>query len=234
MRVKIKFTKNSELVENNQKHVNKYIHKCLIPEGWEQNKYHDTWSNYVITRMMGGKVSGRYIDYPNGGFIVVSSPSFEFIDVLINGVFSNPEFGFGMKFEDIEFITEEFHNGWNHFRTTETGIMLKKHKENGRVTYYKLDDCDFEESLKNHTLKKLKKINSNLDFSDFEVSIKKHPAHKTRRIFIKNVENWVNVCQVSIYCNKEVAEYVYNYGLGQSTGSGMGLVYKTENIHLYR
>ena len=33
---------------------------------------------------------------------------------------------------------------------------------------------------------------------------------------------------------KELAELIYNIGLGQSTGSGFGTIYKTENHSLYR
>ena len=46
--------------------------------------------------------------------------------------------------------------------------------------------------------------------------------------------NIANQCQVSINCKKELAELIYNIGLGQSTGSGFGTVYKTENHKMYR
>lgn len=32
--------------------------------------------------------------------------------------------------------------------------------------------------------------------------------------------NYANQCQVSISCDKKIAELIYNIGLGQSTGSG--------------
>ena len=51
---------------------------------------------------------------------------------------------------------------------------------------------------------------------------------------VKNVINKANQCQISIYTNKKIAELLYNIGIGQSTGSGFGVIYKTENHKLYR
>ena len=51
---------------------------------------------------------------------------------------------------------------------------------------------------------------------------------------VKNVINHANQCHISIHTNKKVAELLYNIGLGQSTGSGFGTIYKTENHKTYK
>ena len=51
---------------------------------------------------------------------------------------------------------------------------------------------------------------------------------------VKNVVNYANSCHINVYTNRKVAELLYNIGLGQSTGSGFGTIYKTENRSFYR
>jgi len=51
---------------------------------------------------------------------------------------------------------------------------------------------------------------------------------------VKNVINHASSIQISVKTNKAVASKLYNLGLGQSTGSGFGTIYKTENYELYK
>jgi len=235
MRIKLIFSKNTEPVENNQKLVNKYIHEKLL----KGENYHDGPSNASISRMCGGFVKGRTIDYPNGGFIVISSMDHKFMDKIIMGPLENPDFGFGMKCIDIEYVNETLYGGWNHFKTLETGFLLKRLRDpkkeglgdNGFIT---LNDSDLIGELKKQIVRKFSKINSKLNFNDLDINIEKKPHHETRNIYIGKFKNIVNYCQISIHTNRKLAEYIYNHGLGHSTGSGLGVLYKTENHDMYR
>ena len=84
------------------------------------------------------------------------------------------------------------------------------------------------------TINKLSKIDSSLDLSDFNIVIPKNNSHKVKKIVVKNVINKANSCHINVHANKNVVELLYNIGIGQSTGSGFGTIYKTENHHLYR
>jgi len=232
MRIKLLFSKNDKPVINNQKFVNSYIHgKCL--NGYN---YHDSPANASISRMCGGLVKGRTIEYPNGGFIVVSSLDYDFLNKLMAGVKRNPDFGFGMKFINIEFVNEKIYDGFNFFLTLETGFMLKKkphERKNSDDLFYTIDDHNVNEVLKEQTIRKLKKINPKLNFNGFDIQITNSTFNTTRNIYVKNIKNKTNFCQVLVKGNKEIAEHIYHYGLGQSNRSGMGVVFKTENKNQY-
>jgi CRISPR/Cas system endoribonuclease Cas6 (RAMP superfamily) len=64
--------------------------------------------------------------------------------------------------------------------------------------------------------------------------IPNNPSHKVKRIMVKNVINYANQCHISIKCKKEVANLLFNIGVGQSTGSGFGTIYNTRNHKMYK
>lgn len=238
MRIKIIFTANTEKVPNNLSVVNSYINKCL----GINNKYHDRDSDYSISRLLGGIIidNGQNIEYSKRGYILVSSINPEFLNKLILGVFKNKSIGYGMKFQSIEHIQETFYNGWNYFKTTDMGFMLKKPRDHVDNVddkykgYYTLDNCDLADVLKKHIINKFSKINPNLNFSGLEIVIDEHPKHKVKYRYSKHVKNAVNICQININTNKKLAKALYDYGIGQSCGSGFGMIYTTQFHDLYK
>lgn len=231
MRIKLKFSQNTSSVPNNQMHVNSYIHESL-----GKNEYHDKHSDYCISRMLGGKVidGGKFVDYPNGGYVLVTSAHVEFIDNIIKSTLSNPDFGFGMKLIDIEHIVEEFYGGDNWFRTTDMGFLLKDKSDNGYTKYHTINDEDINEVLRNHIVSKLSKIDSTLNLKNLTVNISTTGKRKVEKRYCKNVMNIVNICNINVNTNKRVAEAIYNYGIGSSTGSGFGTVYTTQFNEFYK
>lgn len=244
MRIKIKFTENKTPVPmRNQSDINYYVHKCL----GEGNKYHDSKNDYSISNLQGGresetktfqirngkKIEAKNLEFKNGGYIIVTSLNSEFLNDLIKGIVNNPEFKWGMEYKNIEPIEENFFNGLNHFATL-TPFIVKKYTDKKTYTFATINDDDFEEVVKSHLINKLTATNPDLNLDNFNVIIKKHPSHTVKPFYIKNVRNQANNCHVSIFCSKEVASKIYNFGLGQSTGSGFGTIYKTENHSKYR
>lgn len=232
MRIKLKFSKNITDVPNNLNVVNSFTHQC-----WgRNNRLHDAPSDYNISRLLGGYITngGRSMNYPNGGYIIISSVKLEIIEKLINAAFglndtTKVELGYGMNAEEVEYINEEFYNGVNYFKTTTSGFILKK--PNG--DFYKLGEDDVASALKDQIIRKFGKIYPNLNLNDLKIEINNHPSHKVERIFSGNGKNYANICQINVHSNKNVAELIYNYGIGQSCGSGFGCVYTTQHKELY-
>jgi CRISPR-associated endoribonuclease Cas6 len=232
MRIKIKFSKNTgDVPVHNQAILNSYIHKCL----GVNNEYHDTKSNYNISQLYGGKLnpSTNLLTFDNGGYIVVSSMDGEFINKVLIGVINNPILTAGMTFAGVDHISEKFHDGWNYFATL-SPFIIKEYKDKNTYSFITLNNDNFQEQVKQYLINKLSKINNKLDLSDFDVIIPNSDKHKVKRILVKNVINSANLCHINIHCNKKVAELLYNIGIGQSTGSGFGTIYKTENHNLYK
>lgn len=232
MRIKFNFTKNTTPVNiNNQSDVNYYIHKCL----GENNPYHDAKNDYSISNLQGGKLikGTKNLQFDNGGFITVTSLNTNFINDIIGGIMSNPQMKWGMVFKSIDFINENFINGWNHFATL-SPFIIKKYVDKNTYSFATINDDDFNNIVKNHIVNKLTKIYPGIKLENFDVQIKSHPSHKVTKVRVKNVLNIGNQCHVSIFTTKDVAEKIYNLGLGQSTGSGFGTIYKTENRSKYK
>jgi len=232
MRIKISFTKNTTPVPvNTQILLNSYVHNCL----GRDNIYHDKKSDYSISSLQGGtlNIEEQTLSYENGSFIVISSLDAEFINKLLIGVITNPKFTHGMEFNGVDHINEVFINGWNHFVTL-SPFLIKDYSKKKKYNFLTLKDINFKTKVKTYLINKLSAINSKLDLSDFDIDITENKNHRVRKIMVKNVINHANQCHISIHTNKKVAELLYNIGLGQSTGSGFGTIYKTENHKTYK
>lgn len=232
MRIKINFTPSTtEVSVNHQSFLNSYVHKCL----GKNNEYHDKKNDYAISNLIGGFLNKetKTVDFKNGAYFVVSSLDLNFVNKLLIGIISNPDFINDMKFNGVEHVEESFFNGWNYFKTL-SPFIVKTYTDKKIYSFLTLDDNDFEDKLEQYLKKKLLAINDKLDLTDFKVIIPKHAQAKVKNVFVKNVINKANYCQINIYTNKEVAKILYNIGIGQSTGSGFGTIYKTENHSIYK
>jgi CRISPR-associated endoribonuclease Cas6 len=230
MRIKIEFTQPTrEVPVDTQKYVNGYIHKCL----GENNEYHDSRSDYSVSNLKGGKldVKTKTLSFPNRPYIVVSSEDEDFLGRIISGCFNNDGFAFGMVFHDVHTVNENLIDGWNHFFTLDP-ILLREKRDNGKNWFVTVEDSDFGDKLRTHIIDKFSKVDPTLDLSDLELKV----GHgKKKRITVKdNVWCMGSAVKVMVKTNKRVASKLYNYGLGQSTGSGFGTIYKTENFDTYK
>lgn len=240
MRIKLNFgPSDNNIPIINQSFVNFYIHKCL----GINNKYHDAKNNYSISNLRGGhkNIESQTESYPNGSFIIISSQDLNFINTLLMGVINNQELGYGMKFKNSDFIQEIIYDGWNNFFTL-TPFIIKKYDSKHKYTFLTIDNPNFTEEVKNYLINKITKINPKLDLTNFDIEIDTLGNSNPTKVFIKKikndsevyVKNLANRCLIRIHSNKEVADLLYNIGIGQSAGSGFGMIYKTENHKLYR
>lgn len=237
MRIKISFTKSTEKVPNNLSVVNSYIHKCL----GKDNEYHDKPSNYNIGRLYGGEVldDGKYFNYPNGGYLMISALDIEFMNKLLLGIMNNQTIGYGMMFNGVDYINDVIKEGVNYFKTTSMGFILNKPKNyqyndpnDKHKGFFTLYDSEFNAELKKQTLRKLNKINPKLNLKDFDISVIENPLNKVAYRVSKNWINSSNICHIMVKGSKEAIETIYNYGVGKSCGSGFGMIYPVSKSKL--
>lgn len=235
MRIKLKFDlKGKTLPIHHQHLINSFIHKCIGPN----NEYHDAKNDYSISSMQNGKIVigdtkvDTHLRFDNDGYITISSLDNKLINDILFGAY-NTKFNGHINVNGIEMMDEVFYNGWNHFSTL-SPFIIKEYSDKKTYKFLTLNDVDFETKVKSYLINKISKINPLLNLEDFDVKIKQHPSHKVKKIFVKHIPNLANQCQISIHCKKDVAILLYNIGIGQSTGSGFGTIYKTENHKLYR
>jgi CRISPR-associated endoribonuclease Cas6 len=232
MRLKINFTANTTPVPvHTQQMMNSYVHKCL----GRNNSYHDAKNNYAISTLQGGKLNKeeQTLEFENGSYFVISSLDNEFLNKLLIGIMNNQDLFCGMTFNGVDYLDEVFYDGWNHFATL-SPFIIKHYFDKKNYSFVTLNDADFQIKVKEYLIKKISKVSPELNLDGFDVHIPNHESHKVKKIMVKNVVNKANQCQISIHCSKEVAKLIYNIGLGQSTGSGFGTLYKTESRKSYK
>ena len=235
MRIRINFTKNTVGVPiNNQHLLNTYIHlKCL---GYG-NEYHNAHSNYSISGLCGGRMNPdkETLNFENGAFIVATTEDTTFLGKFVSGVVSNPIFTHGMSFCGIEYITDsDLCNDYNYFQTL-SPIIVKLSEVDRKTEFLTVDNPRFNELLTNNVRNKLQKINPALDLSKFKIELVKDTKNvpKIKRVLVKNVLNVANHCTLKVYGGKQVANILYNLGIGKSTGSGFGTIYPTSSRNNY-
>jgi len=209
MRIKVNFKANNVKVPNNLKLLNSFIHKCL-----GKNEYHDNFSNYNISQLLNTKVvdGGKNL-LCNNPYILVSSTNLNFMNDLVSAI-NGENFNDEIIFNNIEFVKSDLYGGYNFFKTVGPGILLKS---KGKLI--NANDSNFSSKLKENILNRYK-LNTGIDYKkDFNLSISKSLV---RDVLIKNNKQTVSDIVFILESDKDLAEFIYNNGIGKSTGSGFG------------
>lgn len=212
MRIKINFSCENVTLPNNNKHVVSYLHKCL----GNKNRYHDMVSNYSVSQMLNGKISkcGKEITYTNPYFYI-SSNDLEFINTFITGV-NNFNFLGDIKFKNIEFVSDKIYNDYNHFRTLGSGVLLKS-----CGIYYDVNHELFLDKLKENIVHRYELLRNKKMDNALNITISKS---KTKTVLYNEKPYIVSDIIFTIHNNKEISEFIYNNGLGKSTGCTFGFI----------
>ena len=100
MIVKIIFSKPENGMRiDNQHYINGFIHKCL----GKNNKYHNSFSDYAISSLQGGKLCNGRLVFNENPYILVSSENSNFINDLMAGILTTDGNIEGIKFDRFEF-----------------------------------------------------------------------------------------------------------------------------------
>lgn len=230
MRIKIKLSSGANNIPiNNQSIVNSYIHKCL----GENNTYHDSASNYCVSNIRGCKLNDDKTTLTlRSPYIVVSTNDNIFLSMLLAGITNHNQFYDNIVVTGIEFIQETLYDGYNLFKTL-TPILLKEKNTDGSKRTITVNDEDFVPKLKDSIIRKIKSIDPSIDVSGFDLKLADNTIKKTKMITVKNVTSVGSLCDIIVFSNKKLAEFIYNFGIGQSTGSGFGCIYEYKNYKLY-
>lgn len=199
---------------NNQKELNSFIHKTL----GHDNKYHDAFSNYSISWLMGGKMIDKgSISFSTNPYLFVTSLDSEFIGTLLKGLMDKKYDLFGMKYSHCE-MNEFAVNSRFDTILTNSPVIVKD--ENGRKI--SVDNLEFIEYLKQNCIRKLKFCGIVDDTFDI---ILRHPEKaKTKKVMVGESFNICTLISCYVYGKPETRKMLYNLGLGGSTGCGFGSV----------
>lgn len=219
LRLKIKF---ESITSPFTKPSEDYIVGCVQTLFGEENKYHDSFSNYNVSGLLGGKVQDDgSMTYPDGCYFLFSSTDEELISKVVNNLFLKKTDLYlrEASFEGFEMVFDDINRDYDIVNTI-SPILLKKDKR-----YLTFNDEDFLEYLTLQCKKKLQYEGiSDKEISKFSIE----PFHfengavkyTKRKNYALPASNIMLLVKGSPKCRK----IIYENGFGNSTGYCYGTI----------
>lgn len=237
MKIRINFKSSVQPISYPMnKQINGFINKVL----GENNKYHGKVSSHSVSLMNGRRIYDRInktVEFPDGGFIYVSSPDSDFMLDLIVGL-GNIETAdiCGMELKssnDSRYDVCNFYpNKKYDYVTTITPVIVTNDKKN--ITY---KHEKFLDVLRDKCIKKLIHYGISEEYaSTIRMNLCKHDSNRSFDMLISGQHNICSRVTLKVYGEQSARVALYEMGLGRSTSFCFGSVkindyIKTEKIY---
>ena len=200
-----------------QKQMNSYVHHVLGPD----NPYHDRFSHYNISELLGMKIDPKtneyYLDERSVPRFTVSVYNDEpFLENFIEGLYRHTGDIFGLVFDYMELNEFHVHDYCDKIVTT-SPILLKVNDIKISV-----EDEGFIEQLTQHCIKKLQR--SGIVDKTFSLKIRRPDRARKKLKWVGGTWNICSNVSLRVAGKPETRRALYQLGLGCSTGSGFGSV----------
>lgn len=221
MRIHLKLSKNTEPVDFSyqQKQVGT-IHKWL-----GVNDIHDQMSLYSFSWLKGGKKVNEQLDFANGASFFISFYDTSKLKDIIKGIQSEPDVFYGMSVNNITIQEVPMFDKKQRFMA-ESPIFLKYSKDK-KSTYYYFTDAQSDDILTNNAKHKLRKAG----LSDKGLTVyfeKNYPSAYTKGTTFKGIFTKGSICPIIVEGTPEQIAFIWDTGIGNSTGIGFGSLSKMD------
>lgn len=230
---KIIFTKpKNSIPVSNQKEVNSYIHRCI----GENNSFHDGFSDYCISSLQGGKlnIKTNMLEFEERPYILFTisqeSKNYDIYNKLLRGVYNKKNKLFDMCYHVVTMYDYKLAPEYDKIFMASPILLKKYDKENKKTIKITCKDDGFIELLKANCILKLK--HAGIEDETFDIVLRNPEKAKKKIIMVGDVFNPCTMASFFIYGKKETREALYLMGLGNSTGSGFGMLKILENDDL--
>lgn len=218
MRIYLTTTPNSETVpfDYQQKMIG-VLHKWL-----GENQLHDLMSLYSFSWLMNGKMIEEGFSFEKGARWFISFYDESYIKEVIKSILSTPEMFSGLVVTDINIQENANLEKQNYFRLA-SPIFIKRKIENN-IQFYTFEDHQANDLLLETIKHKMELANLPVDETlklSFDLSFPNKKIKKTR---IHNIDCKCNMCPVIMEGKDYTKDFIWNVGLGNSTGSGFGAI----------
>ena len=217
MRFKIKISKNTKTLpfDYQQKLVGT-IHKWM-----GRNKEHGKQSVFSFSQLQNGEKVDNGFNFPDGSALYFSSTDKDILTNVYKGIKSDPNLFCGLIAVEINIINEpEFKN---EERFVLLSPLLFKRKDEGRNSkkHFTFKDAETEGLLTEAVKKRLSK--NGIEDDSLKITFDKtYLNKKTKVIKYKGIGNKTSVCPVIVIAKPESMSFIWNNGIGHSTGIGFG------------
>lgn len=219
MRLKLKLSKNNKTVpfEYQQKLVG-VIHKWL-----GENDEHGNQSVFSFSQLQNGEVVKNGFSFPNGSVLYFSSTNNNLLMKVYKGIKVDSDLFCGLSVKEIEILTEPEFRNRERFVLLSPLFIKRKIEGTNRTKHYTFEDVETENLLTEAVKRRLS--NNGIDDDTIKISFDKtYFNKKTKVIKYRGIGNKVSVCPVIVEGKFESMEFIWNNGIGHSTGIGLGCV----------
>lgn len=187
----------------------------------KNNKWHDSFSPYNISSLLGGVVDGNNIIYKNGGYFHITSIEPEFLSVISQRIteVANELFLRDMAYDKFLITFENVHTDYDIVKSVSPILLKTKEK------YLTFEDDNFIETLTNHCKAKLLHNGcTNNDIKTFSIVPFHFENAKVKYTKRKNYALPANKIMLVINGKPKCRRILYQMGIGSSTGYCYGTV----------
>lgn len=217
MRLHLKIKTNGSIIPFDHQHLLVgCLHKWL---GW--NNQHGELALFSFSRLSGGKVTNEGLLFEKNAIFFISAFDVGRIKQLLKGIREDPSMFFGFIVSDV--FIEDNPDLLNKERFLLGSPVLIKRRAGENIEHVLYTDSRATQFLKETLLTKMRK--SGLNDDSFEVYFdSSFYQAKTMMVSYRGIQNKVNWCPVIIKGSQEVKQFIWNVGLGNSTGIGFGAI----------
>lgn len=217
MRLKLKLTKNKTTVpfEYQQKLVGT-IHKWL-----GRNDEHGKQSVFSFSQLQGGEVVENGFNFSEGSVLYFSSTDNNLLTRVYKGIKDDPTLFCGLKVYEIDMLPEPAFRNRERFSLISPLFIKQKVEGKNKSKHFTYEDKETE-SLLTEAVKRRLEYNGIPDDTLKITFDKTYQGKKTKVINYRGIGNKTSVCPIIVEAKFDTMEFLWNNGVGHSTGIGFG------------
>ncbi len=217
MRLKLKLSKNKTTIpfDYQQKLVGT-IHKWM-----GRNDEHGKQSVFSFSQLQSGVLVENGFNFPEGSVLYFSSTDNKFLTSIYKGIKEDPTLFCGLKVYEIDMQSEPAFRNRERFPLLSPLFFKQKVDGKNKPKHFTFEDEETENLL-------TEAVKRRLDFNgipDDTLKItfdKIYQGKKTKVIKYRGIGNKTSVCPIIVEGKFETMEFLWNNGVGHSTGIGFG------------
>ena len=182
------------------------------------NSEHGKRSNFSFSKIYNVRIVNNTIYTKEGSYFYISSSDSGLLIKIINNIKGSKNETLLFKVTAVDLINDiEFIKGQEYKMIMGSPLLLRDKQRNLLI-----GDAEINNVILLRTKNYLK--NNNLDSDDFSISIDDASNNRIKMITYKGIKNKVNKCNLIVKGNNEQLNFIFNNGVGESTGIGLGFI----------
>lgn len=224
MRLHFTTTQSTALVAVHEVQIRGFVNQWIISSGHEKNSQHDSLSLYSVSKIKGTYlVKNNLLSLSNGIKFFISSYDIEITKSILRNVRLHPKL-----FADIEVTTIDIEEtpvfpGSAYFFAA--APILVKRFDGKTIRHLTFDNPEANDVMTKTIQTKLR--TAGLDAHAESVRIRFDTGYtgaKTKLVDVHGIKNRANICPIIVEGSPEAVAFVWDVGVGHSTGAGFGAV----------